>query len=128
MVIVEKRVKQILIVEDDKKMQDIYKIYFRDQAKKYKIEIVGSVEEATKRLAEGTFDLLILDIIMEPVPGDSLFVYVRSIKETRNMPIIVVSVLNPDNLWNLKAINGAKFIQKPVTKQRLLKEIKAVIG
>jgi len=123
----ERKIKQILVVEDDKDTQELYKIYFGDQTKKYKVEIIGTVEEATKRLAEKAYDLLILDIIMEPVPGDSLFVYVRSVKETRNIPILVVSVLNPDNLWNLKAIDGARFLQKPVTKQKLLSEVKNIL-
>ncbi len=129
--------KNILILEDDKDMQGMYKIFFSDQEKKYTIEIENDATVALKRLKEKPFDLIILDIIMEPMFGDSFFLYLRSDEGTMRIPVLVVSVLSPDTLGRLKKIDNVdavnkpvrlSFLQKPITKQQLLKEIDKMLS
>lgn len=129
--------KNILILEDDKDMQGMYKIFFSDQEKKYDIEIENDATVALKRLKEKLFDLIILDIIMEPMFGDSFFLYLRGDEKTMRIPVLVVSVLSPDTLGRLKKIDHVDtidkpvtldFLQKPVTKQQLLKEVDKMLS
>jgi len=115
--------KRILVVEDESDMQEIYRDMFKDNPHGYALEIIGSVESALKRVKEEEFSLAILDIIMEPMSGDSFFVYVRNDPKIKRLPIIVVSVLNPDTLSLLKQFNNISILQKPVTKAQLFREI-----
>lgn len=115
--------KNILILEDEVDMQEIYRDMFKNSSQEYRIEVIGNAEHALKRLNEKKFDLLIVDIIMEPMSGDTFFVYVRNNPELAQLPIIVISVLNPETLSLLKQINHVSFMQKPITKERLFKEI-----
>jgi len=117
------RMKRVLIVEDDTDMQEIYRNMFKDQADKYKVEILGDAVEAFRRLKKEIFDLVILDIIMEPMPGDSFFACARDDAEVREVPILVVTVLNPDDLAHFKKINHVDFLQKPITKEELFAKI-----
>ncbi len=124
---VKTKTKNILILEDDRDMRDMYKIFFKDQEPKYSIDIEDKAKEALKRLKQKEYDLIILDIIMEPLPGDSFFVYVRDNKKTVNIPILVVSVLSHDALELLKRINHVRFLQKPITKEQLFEEIDKIL-
>lgn len=120
--------KSILIVEDEKDMQEIYKDMFAGQTK-YEIDIEGGTMPALRRLAQKRYDMIILDIIMDPIPGDSFFVYLKSDIRTESIPVIIVSVLKEDTLENLKKIgNKVRFLQKPISKEKLFSTIEAAIS
>ncbi len=114
--------KRILIVEDERDMQDIYKDMFSDQDN-YKIDIETGTMPALRRLTSQNYDLIILDIIMEPIAGDSFFVYLKSDAKTESIPVLVVSVLGPEIMEKLKRVNHAHFLQKPITKEKLFATI-----
>ena len=122
MIAVINKTKRILIVEDDQEMQQIYRDMFQDKQDRYEIEFGNNAALASRKLEEKTFDLIILDIIMEPVPGDSLFVYIRKTKMITT-PILVVSVLSPELLRNLKKINHVDFLKKPIKEEELFERI-----
>ena len=122
MVAVKNKVKQILIVEDDKDMQEIYEDMFGD-ARGYNVDMVNKASEALRKLQEKKYNLIILDIIMEPVTGDSLFLYIRADKKTKEIPVLVVSVLSPVTMEKLKKINHIDFLQKPITRGQVIEKI-----
>lgn len=119
---------RILIVEDEKDMREIYKDMFSDEKERYEIGIESDAAVALKKLKERTFDLIILDIIMEPMTGDSFFIYVRSDERTKNLPVLVVSVLVPEMSDSLKKVDHVHFLQKPITKEKLLEEIDRILS
>jgi len=84
--------------------------------------------QALKRLEENTYDLVILDIIMEPMTGDSFFVYVRNNPATAHLPVIMVSVVSPASLEKLKAFGHVSFLHKPITQRQLFDEIKKMLN
>ncbi|MFH1238922.1 MAG: response regulator [bacterium] len=118
--------KNIMIVEDDKDMQEIYRNIFKDE-KKYEISLIDDATMALRTLKDKTFDLIILDIIMEPMMGDSFFLFIKGDEKTRHIPIIVVSVLSPDTLKQLQKVDNVMILQKPITKAQLLKEVNKIL-
>jgi len=126
MIAVMNKTKRILIVEDDQEMQQIYRDMFKGK-EEYAIEFGNNAAVASRKLEEKTFDLIILDIIMEPVPGDSLFVYIRKTKMI-STPILVVSVLSAELLRNLKEINHVDFLKKPIKEKELFQRIEKMTG
>jgi len=118
--------KSILIIEDEKDMQDIYADMFKEQ-KKYSIDVVDGALPAARKLNEKLYDLIILDIIMSPIAGDSFFVYLKSSKQTEKIPVLVVSVLGDELLEKLKKIDSAHFLQKPISTEQLFKKIDAIL-
>ncbi|MFH1783295.1 MAG: response regulator [bacterium] len=124
--------KRILIIDDDKDMRGLYEMFFSDQTEKYEVEIQSDATVALERVKDSKFDLIILDIIMEPMFGDSFFLYLRGEESTMRVPVLVVSVLGPDTMGRLKRIDHVDtidkprtldFLQKPVTKEQLLCEV-----
>ncbi len=120
--------RQILIVEDDQDMREAYKVFFSDQRDKYEVNIVGDALEATRMMNEVRFDLVIVDIIMEPVAGDSLSIFIRENKETTDIPILVISVLSPETLEGLKTLKNIHFLHKPITEDLLLGKIDEILA
>ena len=120
--------KEILIVEDDPQMHEIY----RDMLDKEKYNIT-SVYKPLKALSliqeeHRKFDVIILDILMEDYlfDGRGLFIQLREALKNRT-PVIVVSVLSVDQIDDLKLINDISFLQKPIEKEGLLSEIEAKV-
>ncbi len=128
--VVAKRVamKRILIVEDDKEMQEIYDDMFRDHKSKYAAEITDNSVTAFGKLSEEKYDMVILDIIMEPVAGDILYSLIRDDAKLAEIPVLVISVLNPNSLDYIRQINNVSFLQKPITEEQLFSAIKIALG
>ncbi|MFH1653666.1 MAG: response regulator [Pseudomonadota bacterium] len=119
--------KKILIVEDDKDMQEVYRSFFEDEKEKYEIAVMDDATDALTVLKDGGYDLVVLDIIMEPMTGDSFFVYAKDDIKTMNIPIIIVSVLSQDIMTNLNHIGKFEYLQKPISKEQLINKIEDLI-
>lgn len=119
--------KKILIVEDDKDMQQIYEAMFNHD-KEYAIEIMGDAAAALKHLRSEKVDLVILDIIMEPMSGDSFFVHARNDVRMKHIPILAISILKQDTLHFLETLGNFYYLQKPITKEKLFHKIEEILG
>ncbi|MFH2028352.1 MAG: response regulator [Nanoarchaeota archaeon] len=112
--------KNILIVEDDADMQMIYKDIIKNG---YSVIAVSNVEDARKELKKKKADLMILDIILPKVQGDTFFSELKSSKQYKDMPIIVISVIG-DLTPQLRQIDPKVVsIAKPFKKEELLAAI-----
>jgi CheY-like chemotaxis protein len=107
-------------------MQQIYEAMFNDDGK-YEVEIIGDAAAALKRLKAGKFDLVVLDIIMEPMSGDSFFVHARNDVKLKHIPILAVSILKQDTLHFLETLGNFHYLQKPITKEGLFKKMEEIL-
>lgn len=117
--------KTILIVEDEKDMQDLYTDMF--EGMDYNIVRAYDGDEAFEKFKECKPNIIILDIILDLVPGDTFFMYLKSMpEEYSSIPIIIASSLSSRSYRNLKEIDpNIVFLEKPFTRERLLKEVEA---
>lgn len=91
--------KKILIVEDEKLISNV--LGLKLQREGYAVTIVDNGALALEQLAQTTFDLIILDLIMPVVNGFGVLEKINEMKITT--PIIVSS-----NLGQPEDINKAK--------------------
>ena len=119
--------KTIMIVEDDQNFHDLYTEMLEDTD--YKLIHTYDGDEALARLEEEKPDLIILDMILDMMTGDTFFLYLKSIPECEDIPVIIISC-QPKRYY--KSLNGVEpnitFLDKTVTKEKLLDEITAKIG
>ena len=106
--------KRILVVEDDREMINIYKDIFAGTASEFSIDYESNAPAGLSRLERNDYDLIILDIIMEPMTGDSFFLYARNKEKSKNTPILIVSVLSRELLEALRKMNHVRFVKKPL--------------
>jgi DNA-binding response OmpR family regulator len=118
-----------MIVEDDPGMHEIYKDIFSDKKDEYTIELLSDARVAYKRIRQSKFDMVILDIIMEPMDGNAFYALLRSKEAGPNItPVLVVSVVSPSDLDQMRKINNVDFLQKPITSEQLFAKIEAITG
>jgi len=118
-------IKKVLVVDDSKTEV----MFMTDLLSKngYTVRSAENADDAFKRLAEETPDLILMDVVM---PGPNGFQLTRSINRTpeyANVPIIICTSKNleTDRVWGMR--QGARdYITKPVDATELLAKIKAL--
>ncbi|MFC1480228.1 response regulator [Candidatus Omnitrophota bacterium] len=119
--------KRILIF-DTEEMQDFYRTMFKGKEDEYESESEDNGAVAFNRLKERNFDLVIMEILMAPMNGQEFYSLIRSDPETDKVPVLAVSVLNPESLQHLKKVNKIAILQKPVSEEQLFDEIEKMIA
>ncbi len=120
--------KKILIVDDDINMHVIYQDTFSGRAD---ITVVNaySVEKALEYLEQETVDLIVLDIIMEPISGSYLYLKITQDKKIRGkkIPIIISSVLGDKGLMHIQRNQLLEIIEKPFERDVFLRKVDALL-
>lgn len=112
---------RILIIEDEEAIADLEKDYLELSDFEVVIENTGDAGLA-KALAED-FDLVILDLML---PGMDGFEVCKSIREEKNLPIIMVSA-KKDDIDKIRGLGlGADdYMTKPFSPSELVARVKA---
>ena len=112
---------KILIIEDEEAIADLEKDYLELSDFEVKIENTGDGGLATAISEE--FDLIILDLML---PGMDGFDVCKKIRETKNIPIIMVSA-KKDDIDKIRGLGlGADdYMTKPFSPSELVARVKA---
>ena len=115
--------KKIMIVEDEKAYHDLYKIMF--EGKDYDINYAYDGDEAMQALEHNKPDLIILDMLLDMVTGDTFFLHIKGMPKYADIPVIIISSFSKKQYKNLKKIDpNLVYIEKPyLTKEKLLEEV-----
>lgn len=115
----------ILVVDDEMDLCEILK--FNLETEGYRVETANSAEEALT-LDISSFDLLLLDVMMEGMSGFSLAKQLKADSKTADIPIIFLTARDTENDtitgFNLGADD---YISKPFSIREVLVRVRAVI-
>ncbi len=115
--------KTILIVEDEQNFHDLYEVMLEGTG----CEIIRAYDgyEALEKLTEKKPDLIILDLLMNMITGDTFFLHLKNMLDYTDIPVIIISAYSERRYKNLKKIDpNLIFIEKQyLTKERLLDEV-----
>lgn len=114
--------KKILVVEDEKDIQNIIKAFLENAG--YKVETADDGLDGINIIQKNKFDLILLDIMMPKIDG---FVVCEMIRKNSNVPIIILTALT-DEESQLKGFDklADDYITKPFSMPVLLKHIEAI--
>jgi len=115
--------KNILIVDDDKRLRELLKDYLTE--KNLQIYQSEDYNEAKEILSLILFDLIILDRMMPSGDGIQLIQY---IKQFSNTPVIMLTAMgdNKDKIDGLK-IGADDYLSKPFEPEELFLRIKKLL-
>lgn len=100
---------KILIVDDEPEIRDLLRLYLEKDG--YEIIEAADGVEAMEAINDDTVDLIILDIMM---PGIDGYRVLRNIRESNNIPVIMLSAKSDDSDKILGLDLGADdYITKP---------------
>jgi DNA-binding response OmpR family regulator len=117
------RAVKILVVEDEKSIADVEKAYMLREG--FEAEIATDGIEALRMFNEGAYDLVILDLMLPGMKGESVC---REIRRSSSVPIIMVTAKSgeDDVIAGLDA-GADDYIIKPFSPRVLMARIRANI-
>ncbi len=112
-----------MIVDDEQHFHDTYIAMLEDT--EYEVISVYDGDEALSKLEEKKPDLIITEVALSMITGDTLFLYIKSMPEYEHIPVIIASNVSLRPYKSLKEIDpDLVFLQKAyLTKDILLEEI-----
>lgn len=112
---------KILIIEDEEAIADLEKDYL--ELSDFKVVIAADGIEGEKKALSEDFDLVVLDLML---PGKDGFEVCKSIREKKNLPIIMVSA-KKDDIDKIRGLGlGADdYMTKPFSPSELVARVKA---
>lgn len=108
---------RILLVEDDPTMREIMKLYFE---KSHDVSLAEDGLLAVKFMNEERFDIIILDLILPKLSGDS----VAQVANAKGIPVIMVTAKNSEaDILNGLKIGAVDYVTKPFSPKVLLAKV-----
>lgn len=120
----ESQVRQnLLLVDDDIKFCRLISDYLHRYG--YVVSFAHEGKSALKMMAEGTWDAVILDVMLPQMDG---FEILRRIRETSNVPVLMLTALGDetDRIVGLE-IGADDYLPKSYSPRELLARLKAVL-
>lgn len=113
---------KILVVEDERSIADMVKLCLSKNG--YICEIANDGMEATEKIEEKRYDLILLDIMLPDIDGYDLIEYIRQF----DIPVIFVTAKTsvPDRVKGLK-LGAEDYISKPFDLEELLARVATVL-
>ena len=116
--------RRVLIVEDDAHIAELLRMHLRDEG--YAVEHAADGHEGMRRLEEGGWDALVLDLMLPGVDG--LEICKRARGMARYTPIIITSARSSEVHRILGLELGADdYICKPFAPREVVARVKAVL-
>lgn len=116
----------IYVVEDDQNIREIERFALQNSG--YHVEEFGNAKEFYKRIADKLPQLILLDIMLPDEDGLAIIKKLRSMSETKRVPVIMVTAKTTE-LDKVKGLDlGADdYITKPFGVMELISRVKAVL-
>ncbi len=111
--------KKVLVVDDDELVLIALETLLAPSG--YDVTTASRGQDALEKLSKGTFDLMILDILMPGMNGFELCKKIRELDQYRTVPIIMLTAKSSaaDQQKGIDA-GASLFLPKPIAPQRLL--------
>jgi len=87
--------EKILLIEDDLFLIDIYNVKLK--ASGFSVDVAEDGESGLAKAKENKYDLIILDIVLPGLDGRDVLRKLKSEKDLKNIPVIILSNLGQKN-------------------------------
>jgi two-component system, OmpR family, phosphate regulon response regulator OmpR len=106
----------LLVVDDDNRIRALLNRYLSEHG--YRVTAAENADSARTKIEALSFDLLILDVMM---PGENGFDLAASIRETSDVPILMLTAQgDPDDRIRGLEIGADDYLAKPFEPRELL--------
>ncbi len=119
--------KRILVVDDEVELVKALQIRLKQE--NYEVLVAYDGEEGLQKAQKDKPDLIILDILIPKMEGNSVAIALKGDKETRDIPIIFLTCLaeglteKPEGRFR----GGNFFLGKPFDTEELMSMVKSLL-
>lgn len=115
--------KHILVIEDDKDIQEMLQFFLEDNG--YNVTIADNGIDGITKFHEGDFTLVLLDILLPKIDG---YAVCELLRKESNIPIIIITALtSEENQIKGLDLKADDYITKPFSMPILLRKIDAIL-
>ena len=113
----------LLVVDDDRRIRELLQKFL--SGKGFRVTAAADADEARRKLEGIEFDLLVLDVMM---PGENGISLTRSLREVREIPVILLTALAEaeSRISGLEA-GADDYLPKPFDPRELLLRIQNIL-
>lgn len=113
----------LLIVDDDREIRDLVSRFLRGHG--YRVDVAADGKQMQRALADGRFDLVVLDVML---PGEDGLTLCRKLRAESRLPVIMLTALGEetDRIVGLE-LGADDYLAKPFNPRELLARIRAVL-
>ncbi|MDE2491641.1 MAG: response regulator [Elusimicrobia bacterium] len=115
--------KKVLVIDDEPEMLGLVK-YTLEQAG-FEVHTCDNGRSAWDEIAKVRPDVLVLDVMLPGIDGYSLQLKLSQEPTTKDLPIVVLTALEPSRTLFQKFPQVAGFMTKPFKSEELLKTVQA---
>ena len=111
--------RQLLVIDDNQGFVDLFRRYLTGHD--WQVIGVSNVAEARRTIAQTRPTVITLDVLMPQEDGWDVLIALKTSEDTRDIPVIVCSVLNEPQL--ALSLGATAYLPKPVTERSLLRAL-----
>ena len=117
---------RLLLIDDDERLTAMLGEYLRRNG--FAVETAGSLTDGRQRLAQDSFDALLLDLMLPDGDGLDLTRELRASARTRRMPLLMLTARGEptDRIVGLE-MGADDYLPKPFEPRELLARVKALL-
>jgi two-component system alkaline phosphatase synthesis response regulator PhoP len=117
--------KKILVIEDEKDIQELLQLYLKREG--YDVRIAKEGETGLRKACKERYDLVLLDLLLPQMDGLEICRNLRSRPETSHLPIIMITAKaeESDRIVGLE-MGADDYITKPFSPREVLARVKAI--
>ena len=117
--------RKILIVDDEPGMRRSLALMLRRE--QYQVTETASVAEAVGHLKDNGYDLVIADLMMQPLDGLDLLALIQ--RHHATCPVIIMTAFGtPEARAQASALGAVDFLEKPLSAPQLLDRVRALVA
>ena len=115
----------ILIVDDDAELRTLYRMILEREG--YTVDEAANGAEALKYLGSHVPDLIIMDMLMPMLGGESVIRRIQQIPALRDVRIIVLTAY-PRFRDTVRYLDADQFLVKPITPRQIVEAVRDVLS
>lgn len=120
--------RHILFVDDEPRVHEAFKRTLRSQRDHWDMHFVSSVAEAVQITEQVALDVIVSDVTMPECDGFELLRIMRQSQRTRDIPVVIVTGSDQDDLKKRALEMGAAdLLCKPVDRDELLARLHSAL-
>jgi ribonuclease P protein subunit RPR2 len=117
---------RILLVDDEPALRELLRVTF--ESADVTVDEASSASDALARIRHALPDVIVLDLKMPLISGTDLCVWLKSSARTREIPIVLLTGADREEVAAAQAAGAEALVRKPFSPLELLATIERVAG